>query len=779
MEGEREGYSDERLIFAVTQYASAGLPAPLAPDRAEDRLPAGTRTPDRSRASGRPWRIAWERVAAAVETEIARGTGFVLLPVLLAAGAVTYFSLPYEPQPLVLMACALVAAGAAFALRASETWRLVAVAILFVLLGMLAGSAETWRHGTPMTGSSIATRITGQVVAIEERAGGRIRLTIDLISTERPELRYAPERFRATTAKVPADLAPGDGVFGYVRLLPASGPARPGGYDFAFENYFDGIGANGFFLSGPEEVALESSGSAMRAVRAWVERQRLALAKHIRSRIGGPEGEVAAALVAGVRAGIPDDVTEALRRTGLAHILAISGLHMALVAGTVIAAMRYGFALFPGFASRHPVKKYAAVGGLVALVLYLVISGAAVAAQRAFIMFAVMLVAVLFDRAALTMRNLAIAALIILVIAPHEVMGPSFQMSFAATAALIGFYSWYSDYRMRRQRGWKASTSPLRSGLRLVVVFFAGLAATSIIAGLATGLFAVWHFQRIAPLGLIANLAAMPIVTIAVMPSAVMGALTMPFGLDAPFFAIMGKALASVIAVAQDLAQRSPVDVVGAIPASAVCVLALALAAATMMTTWLRAAALPVLAVGILLITTYQRPDLLVSEDTRMVGLLLTDGSLAVNTARPSSFTLGIWQAGLDTEEIVKPEKAEGVLSTDGFACGDGLCLARHETGVVVAYADNGDAALGACGEAALIVIDDATVENVCDGGSAVVITKRELAWRGSAAVRFAFDNANVTYAIGPTLRPWHDQRRWSREARGLPPYRRKKSGDQ
>lgn len=779
MNGETPARADdERLIFSGGPAHAAAIPA------------AGSSGPEADTAAigGQGVRAWWRllhqaglairAIASALETERDRGTGFVLLPVLVAAGAVTYFCLPIEPDPRAMLAVTALAAVGALGLRSSGVARTSAIAALVLLLGMLAGSLETWRHSTLMMGSGISTRITGRVVAIEDRANGRIRLTIDLVATERPALRYAPDRIRATTDELPDGLEPGTGVAGVVRLLPASGPARPFGYDFAFESFFDGVGANGFFLSGPFRAGLEAPPRWPTRLAAWVERQRLALAAHIRGRIGGPEGEVAAALVAGVRGGIPEEVTEALRKTGLAHILAISGLHMALVAGTVVGAMRSAFALFPGFSSRRAVKKYAAAGGLCALVAYLVLSGAAVAAQRAFIMFAVMLVAVLFDRAALTMRNLAIAALIILAIAPHEVMGPSFQMSFAATAALIGAYSWYSERRMRRPAtGSMKQRSPAISALRLVVLFFAGLVMTSLIAGLATGLFAVWHFQRIAPLGLIANLAAMPVVTIAVMPLAVAGVLTMPFGLDGVFFSGMGKALALVIGVATELAGRSPVDAVGAIPPLAVGVLAAGLVWGMVMTTWLRWAALPLLAVGLALIVMREQPDVLISEDARLVAMPLSDGRLAVNRSRPSSFTLGIWEAASRTAGVVKPGKVADAAPVPGgetsFACGEGRCTARHSSGAVVAFAESGETASRACGDAALIVIDDATADNVCAGQSPAVITKKDLAWRGSAEVRFKNGRAAIRHAIGGTLRPWHDHRRWSREARGMPPYRR------
>src|SRR5690606_19894069 len=175
---------------------------------------------------------------------------------------------------------------------------------------------------------------------------------------------------------VPADLQIGAVARGVVRLFPPSGPVRPQGYDFAFKSYFDGIGAGGFFLTGPDSVAAGEAGvfgeppavaRLMRGMAKW----RAGLAARIAGRIGGAEGHIAAALITGVRAGIPEEINEALRITGLYHIISISGLHMALVAGTVMLALRCGFALWPAFAMRRPVKKYAALAALAATGAYL------------------------------------------------------------------------------------------------------------------------------------------------------------------------------------------------------------------------------------------------------------------------------------------------------------------------------------------------------------------------------------------------------------------------
>lgn len=791
----RSGETSERLQFGADEPLTFPISSPVArsfdwPVKAlgpetQVGLPVKTPTPAKGVQSSdgaiRPRRPLPERIHTALTTEWERGTAFHFIPLLLAAGALTYFALPSEPGFSPLLLGAATVAVLAFASRGRLAIHLGFIAVLCVLLGVIFAKVEMWRADTKVLGGEISTRLTGRVAAIEHLANGRVRLTLDVVRTERPVLRYAPERVRVSAREVPGDMKAGTLVAGLVRLMPPSGPLRPNGYDFSFESYFDGTGANGFYLRNPELVAEAAAPGFAETTAAWIENARLTLANRIESHIGGAEGEIAAALVAGVRAGIPEDVNEALRKTGLAHVLSISGLHMALVSLTIMILIRSGFALFPEFASRHAVKKYAASVALIALAVYLFISGSAVAAERSFVMIAVMLAALLVDRSALTMRNLAIAAIVILVISPHEAAGPSFQMSFAATAALIGAYAAWAE-REAAKRAPASDQGAIRRAFGTGGRYFGGLAATSIIAGAATALYGVYHFQRVATLGLAANLAAMPVVSVLVMPFAVLGMIFMPFGLDGPFFAVMGKGLSWMIAIAEWFAVRSPIDAVGMIPPSAVMVLTVALVIATLLTTWLRVAALPIALIGIVMLAMRPMPDLLIAEDGRLVGLRTGDG-VAVNRSRPNAFTAENWQMALNSTTLVKPIKLE---TSDaridatvglGFVCGEGICAARHGSGELIVHAQTAEHAWPYCETAALIIIDDATASSeTCATSEATVITKRDLARRGSAAVTLSDGMPVVVYSVEPDYRPWHAHRAFSREARGLPPYQRKNS---
>ncbi|WP_095081428.1 ComEC/Rec2 family competence protein [Mesorhizobium sophorae] len=791
----------ERSLFAMPLPAALPLPSPLVPDPGNPPLQADVSAPAPVAEVGRIVRVRRQigrislprlrhSVATAAGLELDRGVAFLLVPVCLAIGAIGYFSLAAEPDFAKPVAVVVLTGLCAFVSRSWPKTHLCFMFALLCTLGLLAGKVETWRAGTQMLGSEISTQVTGRVVSLDQMETGRIRLTIDVTSTARPKLRYAPERVRLSARKIPAEITAGSLVTGYAKLLPPTGPVRPDSYDFSFDSYFAGIGGSGFFLGNPKLVAGNDNDMPLSArIASGIENAREAIADHIRGSVGGAEGEIAAALIVGVRAGIPDEINEAMRRTGIYHVISISGLHMALVAGTIMMLMRSAFALFPDFSARRPVKKYAAAAALVSIAAYLVISGIVVAAERSFIMLAVMLLAVLFDRAALTMRNLAISAIAVIAVSPHEVVGPSFQMSFAATSALVGAYAGWSDHRAA-----KTKPPPPRRSLpdfltRKFLSAMGGLAMTSIIAGSATALFAIWHFQRVSPLSLFANLAIMPIVSLVVMPFAVLSALAMPFGADGPFLYVMGKGLTVMIAMSGWISERSPVDAVGLISQQSVLLVAIALVIATMATTWLRLAALPFALAGLLTVSDTRAPDVLISEDARLVALPIGGGELAVSRARPNEFTVDNWKRALTSETIVMPEvfsKGDGQFeiadaaelpSGAPFYCTAGICLAKHPSGAIIAHVEDRKDAWMACGFADLIVINDATAHDPCHNPLVLVITKRQLARKGSAAVFFdrqsATTPATISFAVDGSYRPWHTQRKFSREARGLPPYRK------
>jgi ComEC/Rec2-related protein len=748
------------------------LPPAIAPRAPTPDIPAerqGRRLPKFGAVLAQ-LRLFGRLVVALIDREEEHGTRFLFLPVFAGAGAITYFSLPFEPrwQPLLAGLTVLVC------LRILARRRQIAAhALTFaiaVLAGALAAKTETIRSATPMLGADITTRVTGRIVAMEQNIEGGWRVTLDVLSTAQPKLRYAPQRIRVTARDLPAAADIGSGLSGFARLRAQSGPVRPGNYDFAFHAYFNGIGANGFFFGTPKSVTVPPPQGFQSGLSLWITALRQDIAMAIMSNLGGEEGAIAAALITGQRDAISEETNEALRLSGLAHILSISGLHMALAGGLVMLVVRAAAALFPAFAMRHPIKKYAAGAALGASAFYLMLSGADVAAQRSFVMLAVMLIAVMMDRSAITMRNLTLAALVTIVFMPHELLGPSFQMSFSATAALIAAFAWWTD--RKRNEDETAQPFAARGFLTRIVTSVGATAATSAIAGTASGIFALYHFNNTAPLGLLGNVLALPVISVSVMPSAVLSLLAMPFGLEWLPLQVMGAGIEVVKWIAHEVASISPHANPGIMPVSTLLLWATGLVFILFLRTALRAVSLVFFAAGLFFFVRETGPDVIVSDNGRLVALRTPEGALAINRTQPSKFTIENWSKAYKATGILMPETGADTPEHKGFICEEGICIAEMPSGQMLAYTDIATERETVCGIGDVVILAFAGKDLSCNGAGKTVVTLRDLVVKGALEARIPPSEAIppiLTYAIGPPERPWNQHRLHSRAARGLP----------
>lgn len=684
----------------------------------------------------------------ALQAERERGTGFLLLPVSAGAGIVTYFTRIQETGWLSLIVTLCLLVVIRWWLRERYYLSHMLLLAMFFQLGMLCGKFETWRYSTAMVGSDVTTRLTGRVVGLEAQFNGNWRLTIDVLATERPVLRYAPERLRMTARDIPAQTEIGSILTGFARLRPHSGPARPGNYDFAFNGYFKGNGGNGFYLGVPilTEAATKRTDTTLSEAIASLRHM---VASRVTSVVSGENGAIAAALISGQRDGISEETNEALRHSGLAHVLSISGLHLALAAGVVMIGFRAFFGLFPFFAARHPIKKYAAVAALFSSAFYLALSGAEVAAQRSFVMIVVMLVALLYDRAALSMRNLAIAALIAFVSAPHEVLGPSFQMSFSATAGLIAAFAWWSDRKSTLHNQGKKRTGKPPGFLKKWLFALAATAATSIVAGIATGIYSAYHFHNTAPFGLIGNVLSMPVISIIIMPFAVLSLLLMPFQLDWLPLQIMGSGIWIMRQIAELVSSIAPAGNPGIIPSAAMLSWTIALLIAVICTTRLRVILLIFVVLGFGYYAAESDPEIMVAEDARLVAVRLADGELAVNRPRSSRFTLQNWVKAYDARAVVPPVIAEAkkndIYREDAFYCEEKICSIPLSDGRMLSYTDELTAVETACNIGDVVILAVAGKNMTCPFVDKLIVTRRDLALKGALEIRLGQRNIAKT----------------------------------
>ncbi len=441
---------------------------------------------------------------------------------------------------------------------------------------------------------------------------------------------------------------------------------------------------------------------------------------------------------------------------------------------------RATLALFPVQASLRSGRKQAALVAFAVTTGYLFLAGASIPTQRSYVMLGVMLLALNFDRAAFTKRNIALAALGVTLLAPDAVSGPGFQMSFAATLALIAVYDLWS--RRRRRGGPDPDRAKRSSWIKAPLAFMAGLAATSLIAGTATGLFSAYHFHRVSVLGLPANLAAMPIVSFVTMPAALAGTLAAPFGLDAPFFRLMAASLHEVIRIADWIAKASPDGLIGAIGVPALFLSTAALLVFCLMRTWLRWLCLPLLAAIGLTGFSEPRPLAVISEDARLAAIVQSNGTLAVNRARPNAFVLEQWQAAYAARTVIKPAKTG---TSNGFHCDANICRAQLQAAEqdteLIMIAGSGEGGVGTpadwqsarahCASVNVIVLSHAPTRNPCaPNDPALVVSAQNLALFGAAEIRQDAKSGKLLlrHATHGATRPWHDHRKWSRTARNL-----------
>lgn len=561
--------------------------------------------------------------------EAQRGHLFPWAPVCLALGIGLYFALRVEP-PVWAFGLAAVAGLACLAVawRGPARASPVFVAAALVAAGLCLAGARSHMVAAPVLDHRVYGAVEGRVLILDRSQSDAPRLTLDEVWMERRAPEDTPARIRLSlygTAGVTAPL-PGARIAAMAALSPPAGPAEPGGFDFRRHAWFAELGAVGYTRSPAVAVAPPEDGIALA-----IHRSRVRLAAALRARLPGDEGAFAAAILTGDRSAIARETLEDLRAANLAHLLAISGLHMGLLTGVVFATLRFVFALVPWVALHLPVKKGAALGALAAGAVYLALSGGNVATERAFIMVAVVFGAVLADRRALTLRAVAVAALIVLLLAPESLTQAGFQMSFAATTALVAAFGALRDLPEGLHRPPRWAQAPL------------AVLLSSAVAGLATAPFGAAHFNQVAQYGLLANLLTVPLMGSLVMPAAVLAACLAPFGLAGLALEPMRWGIAWILAVAEHVAGME--SAVWTVPAPGPAVLPLLAFGALFLMLWqgrARLAGLVPAMIALLLWAQTDRPELLIAESGGLMGVMGPEGR-ALSKPRGEGFTARNW----------------------------------------------------------------------------------------------------------------------------------------
>ncbi|WP_422060954.1 ComEC/Rec2 family competence protein [Sphingopyxis sp.] len=658
------------------------------------------------------------------------------LPVALGAGIAAWFALPARPHWIGLLF--LLGGGSLGGLLIgwqSRFGRMVAVGSGVMAVGvMLIWGRALW-VAAPVLAQPAVTAFSAVVEQVEPLpARSETRLIL------RPQGRDdLPPRVRVTLrSEQSVDIVPGERIGLRARLMPPPVASLPGSYDFAQRAWFDRIGAVGTVLG--DATRTQSAGQSDPPLRAR-------LSAHIHQQIAGSPGGMAAAFVTGDRGAISAEDEEAMRRSGLAHLLSISGLHVTAVIGfTMFLAMRL-FALSRRVALAGYVLPIAAAAGALAGAGYTWLAGAEVPTLRSLIAALLVLAAFLLGREALTLRLVAAGALIVMIWRPESLVGPSFQLSFAAVTAIVVLHE---SRRMQRFLARREEPLVLRWGRGL-----AGLLITGIVVEVALAPIALFHFHKAGLYGALANVVAIPLTTFVVMPAEALALMFDSVGLGAPFWWVTEKALAALIALAHRVADAP--GAVATLPRFPPWGFALAAVGGLWVLIWQTGwrwwGAAP-LAIGMMALIVQPRPDLLITGDGRNIAAAAPGGGYALLRDRAGDFVRDTMSeaAGIDAP-------LAALADLDHVECNPDFCRWRQSERAILASRGRDRIAEGemvaACA-AADVVISDRWLPHECVGRW-LTIDRDSLAASGGLAIYLGAKPTAVATLEAGDGHPWRN----------------------
>jgi competence protein ComEC len=630
--------------------------------------------------------VAWLNGWQAAE----RGRFAPWLPVFMGTGVLCYFALRMEPPLWLGIAVAIPATCCVLLLRRHDVLRAVAIILAAASIGFTAAQFATARALPQPVLPRHATILTGLVRSVELFPEGR-RIGLEAVRLDGGDEQQRWVRIRLKKGDSQA-IATGDTVRLRVLVRPPMPPAYPGAWDLQRDAWFSGQGGSGYALGPLERIAETPPRGPLRLV----QRLRETIAQHISAVVPGAAGAVSITLLTGITTGIPPPDHEAFRASGLAHLLAVAGLHIGIVMGWTLAFARLAFSASE-YASLHwPTKKLAALAALAVGGGYMVLTGMHLPIVRSFAMACLYTVAVLAGRRAISLRGLALAAMVLILLEPEQVPGVSLQMSFSAVLALISGYEVLRP-ALRALHGSGARRRRFASHL-------AALALTSALAGTASAPFAAYHFGRIQIYFVVANMIAVPLTALWVMPAGLIALLLLPFGLDWLAFVPMGWGADAILYVARTTAAWPSATInVPHMPPWGLAVTGIGIAWLGLWRSRLRLVGVPVIMLGLASLLLVRPADLMVSEDARLIGVRVQNAVYLQHQTGASRFTRDAWLQYWATGASV-PIPADGARVDGAITCRDEACLLRPVPNAKAALLVRGAPHPEGCAEASVIV---------------------------------------------------------------------------
>jgi competence protein ComEC len=524
------------------------------------------------------------------------------------SGIAAWFALGSPAQWLAFVCFAVGTSLSGFANARGRFGRAVGWFALAATLGCGIVWLRSQEVASPRLSRPVISTFEGKVLAVEPLvARGSVRLTLRPADPKLPPL----TRVNVRQEDMPAGLKTGANITLKARLMPPPPMTVPGSHDFARDFWFAGIGASGRSF-GPVKVLQAADDSSIESLRNRLDR-------HIRERLPGPSGTIATAFATGNQNAISQDDADAMRRGGIAHLLSVGGLHITAVVGlTMFLALRI-LASSEWLALRFNLMVTAAAAGAVAAIAYTLLTGSQVPMVRSCIVALLVLFGMMLGREAISPRLLAVSGLAILIIEPEAIIGPSFQMTFAAVGAIVALHSspWARKMLQRRDE------HLVRRIIRAIV----GIVVTGAAVELCVMPFVLYHFHRAGPYGVLANVIAIPFTELVIMPLEAFSLALDSLGLGQPAWALTGWAIDLLLGLAHTIAAHTRLITIPRMPGWAFGLLVAGLLWICIWTTRMRLLGLIPLAIGAFATILAPRPDLLITGDGRHLAVVSSDGT--------------------------------------------------------------------------------------------------------------------------------------------------------
>ena len=674
----------------------------------------------------------------------------VWLAVAFGTGVACYFALPVEPPIWAGVVALAAVVPVCWLLRGRGLLLAYGILLAAVAAGFLAGQIRTVQFDGRMLPAPIERALfVGVIDQIELQPAGQ-RVTLREVDIKDLPREATPARIRIKTVVAQPELRIGQKVGGVATLSAPGGPAEPGAFNFRRQAFFDNLGATGFgygrlkILKEPEDTRF---GGVTSAIADRIQTTRAAIAQRIRRQLPEATGAIAIALTVGEQTALRAADLNAMRDSGLAHLLSISGLHIAIAAGLFFFGLRFALAFVPWVALRYPVKKWAAALAILAAVLYAGLAGWTPPTQRSLVMWGMVFFAIILDRSPISLQLVAWAAAVILLFQPETLLGASFQMSFAAVFALVVVFDRLGPWFAARRQSWGEGASwdaKLFAVIGNAFLWLATTVVTSFIAGLATLPFALFHFDRWSSYGVVANAIAVPLTAFWIMPTAALSLLLMPFGLEGWPLQAMGWGCDALLWVAHWVAGwPGAIAVLPAMPAMVLPVVGIGLLWLGMTRGRWRALGAAAIAAAIVSPWLVPRPDVLVSPSGKLVAFRTPDGDLMLSSNRAERLVRETWLRRNGQVRFDDIGDLDG--SEEWLRCSETMCEYQGRVRVVLSGTPTD------C-EAELTIVPRAVAVGCQDGA----LDQSDLAARGAHGIYLKDDRIEIVDSASSIgKRPW------------------------